>query len=52
MEASSLLSTLGKLLETVVVERTLFVVETYELLPANHFGVRKQRSAEQALLLL
>jgi hypothetical protein len=27
-------------------------VETYGLLPANHFGARKQRSAEQALLLL
>jgi hypothetical protein len=27
-------------------------VETYGLLLANHFGARKQRSAEQALLLL
>jgi len=27
-------------------------VETYGLLPTNHFGARKQRSAEQALLLL
>jgi hypothetical protein len=27
-------------------------METYGLLPANHFGARKQRSAEQALLLL
>jgi hypothetical protein len=26
--------------------------ETYGLLPANHFGARKQRSAEQALILL
>jgi hypothetical protein len=48
----SLLSTLGKLLEAVVAERISFAVETYELLPANHFGARKQRSAEQALLLL
>jgi hypothetical protein len=48
----SLLSTLGKLLEAVVAERISFVVETYGLLPANHFGARKQRSAEQALLLL
>ncbi|KAM3550091.1 hypothetical protein ARSEF4850_008517, partial [Beauveria asiatica] len=48
----SLLSTLGKLLESVVAERLSFVVETYGLLPANHFGARKQRSAEQALILL
>lgn len=27
-------------------------METYGLLPTNHFGARKQRSAEQALLLL
>jgi hypothetical protein len=31
---------------------TLGVVVGTSLLPANHFGVRKQRSAEQALLLL
>jgi hypothetical protein len=48
----SLLSTLGKLLEAVIAERISFAVETYRLLPANHFGARKQRSAEQALLLL
>ncbi|KAM0724078.1 hypothetical protein Q7P37_000258 [Cladosporium fusiforme] len=48
----SLLSTLGKLLEAVVADRLSFAVETYGLLPANHFGARKQRSAEQALLLL
>jgi hypothetical protein len=48
----SLLSTLGKLLEAVVAERISFAVETYGLLPVNHFGARKQRSAEQALLLL
>jgi hypothetical protein len=48
----SLLSTLGKLLEAVVAERISFAVETYGLLPTNHFGARKQRSAEQALLLL
>jgi hypothetical protein len=48
----SLLSTLGKLPEVVVVEKISFAVETYGLLPANHFGARKQRSAEQALLLL
>ena len=48
----SLLSTLGKVLEAVVAERISYAVETYGLLPANHFGARKRRSAEQALLLL
>ncbi|KJZ68284.1 hypothetical protein HIM_12324 [Hirsutella minnesotensis 3608] len=48
----SLLSTLGKILEAVVAERISYAVETYGLLPANHFGARKRRSAEQALLLL
>jgi hypothetical protein len=48
----SLLATLGKVLESVVAERISHAVETYGLLPTNHFGARKQRSAEQALLLL
>jgi hypothetical protein len=48
----SLLATLGKGLESVVAERISHVVETYGLLPTNHFRARKQRSAEQALLLL
>jgi hypothetical protein len=48
----SLLATLGKILESVIAERISHAVETYGLLPTNHFGARKQRSAEQALLLL
>ena len=48
----SLLATLGKVLESVVAERLSHAVETYGLLPTNHFGARKQRSAEQALMLL
>jgi hypothetical protein len=48
----SLLSTLGKALESVVAERISHAVETSGLLPTNHFGARKKRSAEQALLLL
>ena len=48
----SLLATLGKVLESVVAERISHAVETYGLLPTNHFGARKKRSAEQALLLL
>lgn len=48
----SLLSTLGKALESVVAERISYAVETFNLLPTNHFGARKKRSTEQALLLL
>ncbi|KZL88177.1 reverse transcriptase, partial [Colletotrichum incanum] len=48
----SLLATLGKVLESVIAERISHAVESYGLLPTNHFGARKQRSAEQALLLL
>jgi len=48
----SLLATLGKILELVVTERISHAVETYGLLPTNHFGAHKQHSAEQALLLL
>ncbi len=48
----SLLSTLGKILEAVVAERISYAAETQGLLPANHFGARKRRSADQALVLL
>ncbi|OAQ59084.1 retrovirus polyprotein [Purpureocillium lilacinum] len=48
----SLLSTLGKILEAVAAERISYAVEAYGLLPANHFGARKRRSADQALMLL
>jgi hypothetical protein len=48
----SLLATLGKVLEAVIAERISYAVETYGLLPTNHFGARKQRSAEQALVFL
>ncbi|KAJ5264619.1 hypothetical protein N7505_007412 [Penicillium chrysogenum] len=48
----SLLATLGKILESVVAERISHAVETHGLLPTSRFRARKQRSAEQALLLL
>ena len=48
----SLLATLGKILESVVAERISHAVETHGLLPTSHFGARKQRSAEQALVFL
>ncbi|KAF5260514.1 hypothetical protein FOXYS1_8829 [Fusarium oxysporum] len=47
-----LLSTLGKILEAVIADRISYAVETFGLLPTNHFGGRNKRSAEQALLLL
>ena len=40
------------MLESVVAERISHAVETHGLLPTNHFGARKQRSAEQALVFL
>ena len=43
---------LGKALEVVIAERLSHTVKMYLLLPDNHFGARKQRSTEQALLLL
>jgi hypothetical protein len=48
----SLLPTLGKILESVAAERISYAVESYGLLPENHFGARKLRSTEQALLVL
>ncbi|KAI2669704.1 hypothetical protein LCP963914a_9892 [Penicillium roqueforti] len=52
MEAISPLVTLVKALESVVAERTSHAVKTHGLLPASHFGARKQRSTEQAPVLL
>ena len=46
------MATLGKILESIVAERISYAVETFGLLPMNHFGARKKRSTEQALLLL
>ena len=48
----SLLSTLSKVLESIVAERISFLAEKHDLLPQNHFGARKRRSAPQALAVL
>lgn len=48
----SLLSTLAKAMEAVVAKRISYLVEKYQLLPANHFGARSRRSCEQALNIL
>ena len=47
-----LLSILRKALESAVTKRISYIIETLGLLPINHFGARKKRLAEQALLLL
>lgn len=47
----SLLSTLGKIMESVMAERISYLAETHGLLPSNHFGGRKRRSTEQALAI-
>ena len=48
----SLLPTLSKVLESIVAERISFLAEKHDLLPQNHFGARKRRSAPQALAIL
>jgi hypothetical protein len=48
----SLLPTISKGLEAVVVARLSYMVEKYNLLLDNHFGVRPRRSAEQVLNVL
>lgn len=48
----SLLSTLGKALESVVAERISVLAEEHSLLPKNHFGGRKQRPTVQTLTVL
>ena len=48
----SLLATLGKVLESVVATRIAYLAEKHNLLPQNHFGARRRRSTDQALLIL
>jgi hypothetical protein len=48
----SLLSTLGKALESVIAARISYLTEKHHLLPENHFGARGGRSCEQALNIL
>lgn len=46
----SLLSCLGKILETIMTERISFTLEENSLLDDKQFGFRKQKSVEQGLL--
>lgn len=48
----SLLPTLGKCLEAIIAQRISYLVEEFGLLPKNHFGARKKRCAEDALILM
>jgi Reverse transcriptase (RNA-dependent DNA polymerase)/Endonuclease-reverse transcriptase len=48
----ALLSTIGKLLETIIARRLSTVAEKYKLLPQSQMGNRKGRSTESALQLL
>ena len=48
----SLLNTLGKLLEAVMVCQLSYLAEKHDLLPATQFGGRPGRTTEQALLVL
>ena len=48
----ALLSTLGKICESVMAERLSYVAEKYNLLPCNHFGAGRRRPAEQALTVI
>jgi hypothetical protein len=45
----SLLPTVSKILEKIVARRLSFLTETFNLVPANHFGGRPKKSSEQAV---
>jgi hypothetical protein len=48
----SLLPTISKGLEAVVIAYLLYIVEKYSLLLDNYFGIRPRRSVEQVLNVL
>lgn len=48
----SLLLTISKGLDAVVVARLFYLAERYSMLPTNRFGGSKQRSGEEALDVL
>ena len=52
LETNILAINAREVLESVLAERISYAAEMVHLLPANHFGARRQRSPEQALLLL
>ena len=44
--------TIGKILESIITELLSYLIETHDLLPANHFGARPQRTTEDAMMVL
>lgn len=48
----SLLCILGKALEAIITSRISYMVEEYGLVPSNHLGRKKHRSAVQALVIV
>nr|XP_036581842.1 zinc knuckle [Colletotrichum truncatum]KAF6790285.1 zinc knuckle [Colletotrichum truncatum] len=48
----ALLNTVGKIMDAIIAERLSYLAETYNLLPKNHMGGRRQRSTEHALHLI
>src|SRR5436190_7584096 len=45
-------NTLGKVMESVMADIISYLTETHELLPAQHYGGRPGRSAEDAMMVL
>jgi hypothetical protein len=43
---------LGKIMESIISEIISYLTETHELLPAQHFGGRPDRSTEDAMMIL
>ena len=48
----ALLNTTAKLLSAIMADRTAYILETHNLLPATHFGGRPGRTTEDSLHLL
>jgi hypothetical protein len=45
-------NTLGKVLESVMADIISYLTETYELLPAHHYGGQPRRIVEDAMMIL
>ena len=45
-------STIGKVIESIIMELLSYLIETHDLLPANHFGGRLQRTTIDAMTVL
>ena len=45
-------NTIGKIIESIITELLSYLIETHDLLPANHFWGRPQRTTEDPMLVL